>query len=92
MNCLAKPKQGTGEPEAPARASVPERFRRLKWNEVVWPGDFVVDEFLGLHRGKGLADLGLVYDCHLEPLGAPDRYKVGVKITLPRPAVAWGRP
>src|SRR5258708_32238599 len=39
MNCLAKPTQQTGEPEAPARASVPERFRRLKWNEVVWSGE-----------------------------------------------------
>ena len=39
MNCLAKPTQRTGEPEAPARASVPERFRRLKWNEVVWSGE-----------------------------------------------------
>jgi glutaredoxin len=39
MNCLAKPTQRTGEPEAPARAGVPERFRRLKWNEVVWSGE-----------------------------------------------------
>jgi hypothetical protein len=39
MNCLAKPTQQTGEPEAPARASVPERFRRLKRNEVVWSVD-----------------------------------------------------
>jgi hypothetical protein len=39
MNCLAKPTQRTREPEAPARASVPERFRRLKWNEVVWSGE-----------------------------------------------------
>src|SRR6202045_901614 len=43
----AKPTQRTGEPEAPARASVPERFRRLKRNEVVWSGDFVADERLG---------------------------------------------
>ena len=47
MNSLATPKQRTGEPEAPARASVPERFRRLKRNEVVWSGDFVADERLG---------------------------------------------
>jgi hypothetical protein len=41
MNCLATPTHRTGEPEAPARASVSERFRPLKWNEVVWsePGD-----------------------------------------------------
>ena len=47
MNCLAIPTQQTGEPEAPARASVPERFRCLKRNEVVWSGDFVADERLG---------------------------------------------
>ena len=47
MNCLATPTQRTGEPEAPARASVSERFRRLKWNEVVCSGDFVADERLG---------------------------------------------
>jgi len=46
MNCLATPPQRTGEPEAPARASVSERFRRLKWNEVVWSGDFVAEELL----------------------------------------------
>jgi hypothetical protein len=48
MNCLANLTQRTGEPEAHARASVPERFRRLKWNEVVWSGDFVADERFGL--------------------------------------------
>ena len=53
MNCPTKPTQRTVEPEAPARASVPERFRRLKWNEVVWPGDFVADERLGLQPWKG---------------------------------------
>jgi hypothetical protein len=47
MNSLATPTQRTGEPEAPARASVPERFRRLKRNEVAWSGDFVADERLG---------------------------------------------
>ena len=39
--------RSNGQPEAPARASVSERFRRLKWNEVVWSGDFVADERLG---------------------------------------------
>ena len=45
--------QRTGEPEAPARASVPERFWRLKWNEAVWSGDFVADERLGLQLWEG---------------------------------------
>ena len=53
MNCLAKPTQRTGEPEAPARASVPEPFRRLKWNEVVWSGDFVADERLEFELWEG---------------------------------------
>ena len=46
MNLIypAKPTRRTGEPEAPARASVPKCFRRLKWNEVVWQGDFVADK------------------------------------------------
>jgi hypothetical protein len=54
MNCLAKPTQRTGEPEAPARASVPEPFRRLKWNEVVWSGDFVADERLEFELSEAL--------------------------------------
>src|SRR5260370_25610681 len=47
MNCLAKPTQQTGDPEALARASVPERFLRVERNEVGWSGDFVADERLG---------------------------------------------
>ena len=56
----AKPTQRTGEPEAPARASVPERFRRLKRNEVVWSGDFVADERLGfeLWEAPGVSRAG----------------------------------
>ena len=53
MNCLAKPTQRTGEPQAPARASVSERFRRLKRNEMVWSGDFVADERLGFEVWEG---------------------------------------
>ena len=53
MNCPAKPTQRTVEPEAPTRASVPERFRRLKWNEMVWSCDFVADERLGLQPLEG---------------------------------------
>jgi hypothetical protein len=43
----AKPTQRTSAPEAPTRAIVSERFRRLKRNEVVWSGDFVADERIG---------------------------------------------
>jgi probable FeS assembly SUF system protein SufT len=37
-----------------------------------------------------VVDLGLVYDCRLEPLGAPDRYKADVKITLTAPGCGMG--
>jgi hypothetical protein len=47
------PTPRTDEPEAPTRTSVSERFRRLKWNEVVWRGDFVADERLGLQPWEG---------------------------------------
>ena len=52
-NCAAIPAQRTGEPEAPARTSVSEGFRRLKRNEVVSHGDFVADERLGLQPWEG---------------------------------------
>jgi len=53
MSSATKPTQRTGEPDSSARASVPERLRRLKWNEVVWTGDFVADERLGLQPWEG---------------------------------------
>ena len=37
-----------------------------------------------------IVDLGLVYDCQFEPLGASDRYKVGVKLTLTAPGCGMG--
>lgn len=37
-----------------------------------------------------IVDLGLVYDCHFEPLGAPDRYKALVKMTLTAPGCGMG--
>ena len=37
-----------------------------------------------------VVDLGLVYDCRLDPLGAPDRYKADVTITLTAPGCGMG--
>jgi probable FeS assembly SUF system protein SufT len=37
-----------------------------------------------------IVDLGLIYDCHFEPLGAPDRYKAHVKMTLTAPGCGMG--
>jgi hypothetical protein len=53
VNGAAKPTHRTGEPEAPASTSVLERFRRLKWNELVRLGDFVADEHRGFEPWEG---------------------------------------
>lgn len=53
MNVPTKPMRRAGEPEAPARFSVPGRFRRLKWNEAVSAGNFVVNGSLGLQPWQG---------------------------------------
>lgn len=37
-----------------------------------------------------IVDLGLIYDCHVEPLLKPDRYKIGVKMTLTAPGCGMG--
>jgi metal-sulfur cluster biosynthetic enzyme len=37
-----------------------------------------------------VVDLGLIYDCQIEPLGARDRYKVGLKMTLTAPGCGMG--
>jgi len=38
-----------------------------------------------------IVDLGLIYDCHVEPLPAgPDRFKVDVKMTLTAPGCGMG--
>lgn len=43
----------TGEPEALPRAGVLKRLRRLKWNEVVFRGDFVASEHRGFEPWEG---------------------------------------
>jgi len=37
-----------------------------------------------------IVDLGLIYDCQLEPLGADNRYKVDLKMTLTAPGCGMG--
>jgi hypothetical protein len=49
----ARPTQRMGEPEALPGAGVPERFRRLKWNEVVCRGDFVAGEHRAFEPWEG---------------------------------------
>jgi hypothetical protein len=49
----AKATQHMNKSKARAKASVPLRFRRLKWNEVVSRGDFVSDEHRGFEPWEG---------------------------------------
>ena len=37
-----------------------------------------------------IVDLGLIYDCHVTPLGQPDRFQVDVKMTLTAPGCGMG--
>jgi len=53
VDSTTKPPQRTAELAALSGAGVPERFRRLKRNEVVCHGDFVADERLGLELWEG---------------------------------------
>jgi hypothetical protein len=53
VNGTAKPTHRTDVPEASAKVAGPERFRRLKKNEVVSRGDFVTNERLGFELWEG---------------------------------------
>jgi hypothetical protein len=66
VNCAIKPTKRTGKPDGPTRARVPERFRRLKWNELVCQGDFVADERLGLEPWEGPG--GFRADAFVKPI------------------------
>ena len=61
-----KPVKRTGEPEAPARAAVPKRLRRLKWYELVRLGDFVADEHQGFALWEGPS--GFRADAFVKPI------------------------
>jgi len=54
------------EAEALPRGRVPRRFRRLKWNELVFNGDFVADERLGLEPWEGPG--GFRADSFMKPI------------------------
>jgi hypothetical protein len=41
------------QPAASAIADIPKRLRRLKWHEVVSPGDFVADKQRGFELWEG---------------------------------------
>ena len=65
-SCATKTTQPVNKPEAPEKAGVPERFRRLKWNELVCQGDFVTDEHRGFEPWEGPS--GFRADAFVKPI------------------------
>lgn len=66
LTCASEPTQRTGESAAPAKAGIPKRFRRLKWNELVSHGDFVADEHRGFEPWEGPG--GFRADAFVKPI------------------------
>lgn len=66
LSAASKSAQSTGEPEALSGNGVRERFRRLKWNELVRQGDFVANgnRRLELWEGPG----GFRADAFVKPI------------------------
>jgi len=62
----AKLAQQPDESEVPSRNGVLDRFRRLKWNELVRQGDFVANGGRKLELWEGLN--GFRADSYLKPI------------------------
>jgi hypothetical protein len=61
-----KTTQRVNKPETSAKAGVAKRFRRLKWNELVSPGDFVADEHRGFEPWEGPS--GFLANAFVKPI------------------------
>jgi probable FeS assembly SUF system protein SufT len=59
----------------------PEQVEKEVWNQLRTCYDPEIP--------VNVVDLGLIYDCHVEPLGA-NSYRVGVKMTLTAPGCGMG--
>jgi hypothetical protein len=64
--CATQTTQRVNKPEAAAKAGVPKRFRRLKWNELVVLGDFVADEHRRFEPWEGPG--GFRADAFVKPI------------------------
>jgi probable FeS assembly SUF system protein SufT len=71
--------KSTANPGAPGTI---EEIEQEAWNQMKTCYDPEIP--------TNIVDLGLVYDCHFEPLGAPDRYRAQVKMTLTAPGCGMG--
>ena len=65
-SCATKTAQRVNKPGASAKAGVPKRFRRLKWNELVSLGDFVANEHRGFEPWEG--PRGFRADAFVKPI------------------------
>jgi probable FeS assembly SUF system protein SufT len=66
---------------APAGPAAPEAVEKEVWNQLRTCFDPEIP--------VNVVDLGLIYDCHIEPIGA-NSYRVGVKMTLTAPGCGMG--
>jgi probable FeS assembly SUF system protein SufT len=73
---VAGPKTGAG-----AGPVTQEQVEKEIWNQLKTCYDPEIP--------VNIVDLGLIYDCHLEPIGA-NSYRVGVKMTLTAPGCGMG--
>jgi probable FeS assembly SUF system protein SufT len=72
----ARPTSTTGRPRAK------EELEKEVWNQLKTCYDPEIP--------VNIVDLGLIYDCQLEPTGAGDTYKADVKMTLTAPGCGMG--
>src|SRR5208282_4021240 len=79
LEIAARPAATSSVPGTPVTA---ESLEKEVWNQMRTCYDPEIP--------VNIVDLGLVYDCHVEALGAPDRYKMAVKITLTAPGCGMG--
>ena len=68
--CVTQTTQPVNKPGAAAKAGAPKRFRRLKWNELVSPGDFVADEHRRFEPWEGPS--GFRADAFVKPIYRQD--------------------
>jgi hypothetical protein len=64
--CATQATQRANKPRASSKAGVPKRFRRLKSNELVSPGDFVADEHRRFEPWEGPS--GFRADAFVKPI------------------------
>ena len=72
----------TAKPASTGEPVTPEGLEKEIWNQLRSCYDPEIP--------VNIVDLGLIYDCHLTPLGAANSYRVDVKMTLTAPGCGMG--